>query len=73
MLVCYILKLGKGYFMKNLFEDFRKMESVVIGKFDSGKINSILLNRYINLLNKIDNKEEVCEKKIMKIMLLINN
>jgi len=59
--------------MKNLVKDFRGLENIVIEKFDSKKINSILLGRYMNILNKLDKGESVDDKKIMKIMLLINN
>ena len=59
--------------MSDLFLEFIRLEEVVVGKFDREEINSILLNRYINLLNKINNKEDVDDKKVMKIMLLINS
>jgi len=63
----------RSFIMSDLFLEFIRLEEVVVGKFDREEINSILLNRYINLLNKINNKEEVDGKKVMKIMLLINS
>jgi len=59
--------------MRDLIRDFKKLEDSVISRFNKGEINSILLNRYINILNKLDKGDIVEDKKIIKIMLLVNN
>ena len=59
--------------MVNLIKDFKSMEEFVVGRFEKKEINDILLNRYINILNKLDEGVEVDRKKIMKIMLLVSS